>query len=464
MIRIGFLESPAYHPAVIQSHSMKLPQTVRLAALFLSFAAFAAAESTVLQGFTLIDGAGRDPLPQAAMIVTDGRVQWVGPQSSLKSPAGAQTVKLDGKFIMPGIINLHGHLGNTIDLVQDPKNFTNENVEKQLKLYAAYGVTSMVSMGSDKPLIFDMRSKQRAGRPSETRIFTAGRGFTGTGGYPTTAMGMKGVPFEVANPGEVDSDVKQLADQKVDLVKIWVDDHLGKERKIPLDLSTQIIKDAHQYHLKVAAHIFYLDDAKNLVNAGLDGLAHSVRDKPVDDALIVAMKSHNAFQAAATLTREASTFVFAKPQPMLNDPFFTRSISKNVLRTLKSPEYQKKVRSDADYSKYAGFLEMAQKNLKKLFDSGVKIGFGTDSGPPGRFPGYFEHWEMQLMVDAGLTPLQVITCATKNAAEFLGVSKDLGTLEPGKWADLIVLGKNPLLDIKNTRTIESVMIAGNKIQ
>ena len=123
---------------------------------------------------------------------------WVGPQAQLKAPAGAQVTHLAGKFVMPGIINLHGHLGNTLDLAQDPKNFTPENVEKQLKLYASYGVTSVVSMGTDRDLVFQMRAAQRAGRPHETRIFTAGRGFTGAGGYPTTAQGMKGVPFEVA--------------------------------------------------------------------------------------------------------------------------------------------------------------------------------------------------------------------------------------------------------------------------
>jgi len=105
---------------------------------------------------------------------------------------------------------------------------------------------------------------------------------------------------------------------------------------------------------------------------------------------------------------------------------------------------------------------MAMHNLKKLSDSGVKIGFGTDSGPPARFQGYSEHREMELMVQSGLTPMQVITDATRNAAEFLR-AKDLGTLERGKWADLIVLGKNPLDDIHNTRSIEMVLIAGNKM-
>jgi imidazolonepropionase-like amidohydrolase len=422
----------------------------------------ALAETVVLDGFTLIDGNGGQPLPNAAMIIVDGRIQWTGPQSRLKAPAGAQVTHLAGKYVMPGIINLHGHLGNTVDLTQDPRNFTRENVEKQLKLYASYGVTSVASMGTDGDLIFPMRAEQRAGRPHMTRIFTAGRGFTGVGGYPTTAQGMKGVPFEVGAAAEVDRDVAQLADKRVDLVKIWVDDHLGREKKIPLDLAKAIIADGHKHGLKVAAHVFYLDDAKALIDAGLDGLAHSVRDKPVDDALIASMKKHGAFQEAATLTREESTFIFAKPGPLLDDPFFTRGISPTVIETLRSPAYQGKMAADPDYSKYPGFLKTAMQNLKKLADSGVTIGFGTDTGPPARFQGFFEHWELQLMTEAGLTPMQVITAATHNAAAFLR-AKDLGTLEREKWADLIVLGKNPLEDIRNTRSIEMVMIAGNKI-
>jgi imidazolonepropionase-like amidohydrolase len=431
-------------------------------ALLVLATATAPAETVVLDGFTLIDGNGGQPLMKAAMIIVDGRIQWTGPQSRLKAPAGAEVTHLAGKYLMPGIINLHGHLGNTVDLTQDPKNFTRENVERQLRLYASYGVTSVVSMGTDGDLIFPMRAEQRAGRPHMTRIFTAGRGFTGVGGYPTTAQGMKGVPFEVASTAEVDRDVAQLADKKVDLVKIWVDDHLGREKKIPLDLAKAIIADGHKHGLKVAAHVFYLDDAKALIDAGLDGLAHSVRDKPVDDALIASMKKHGAFQEAATLTREESTFIFAKPGSLLDDSFFTRGISAGVLDTMRSPAYQNKMAADPDYAKYPGFLKTAMENLKKLADSGVTIGFGTDTGPPARFQGYFEHWELQLMTESGLTPMQVIIAATHNAASFLRAG-DLGTLERGKWADLIVLGKNPLEDIRNTRSIEMVMIAGNKI-
>src|SRR4051794_27829907 len=118
-------------------------------ALFLA-AMTVAGETVVLQNFTLIDGTGKAPIPNAAMVITDGRIRFSGPKSGLKVPAGAQTQDLGGKYVMPGIINLHGHLGNTKGLVQDPKNYTPENLDANLRTYASYGVTTMISMGSDQ--------------------------------------------------------------------------------------------------------------------------------------------------------------------------------------------------------------------------------------------------------------------------------------------------------------------------
>jgi imidazolonepropionase-like amidohydrolase len=174
------------------------------------------------------------------------------------------------------------------------------------------------------------------------------------------------------------------------------------------------------------------------------------------------MKSHGTWQMAATLTREASTFIYGETPKFIDDPFFTRAVSAKVISTLKDPAYQAKIRADKDFNKYPEFLETAKRNLKTLADAGIRYGMGTDAGPPGRFPGYFEQWEMELMVSAGLTPQQVIVASTTSGAEFLH-AKDLGTLEKGKWADFIVLDKNPLEEIRNTRTIQAVYIAGNKL-
>lgn len=431
-------------------------------AFFALAAAHAVAEVRVFENFTLIDGTGRTPVAGAALVVRDGKIEYAGPGSGMRAPAGAERLDLAGRYIMPGLIDLHVHLGNVKGLVQDPKFFTRENLEEQLRTYAWYGVTAVVSMGSDADLVYQVRAEQRAGRPSLTRIFTAGRGFTGKNGYPTSAPGMQGVPYEVETAEDVRRAVAQLADKRVDVVKIWVDDHLGKEPKIPMELCRAIIEEAHRHNLKVAAHIFYLEDSRRLVEAGIDALAHSVRDKAVDAELISLMKKRGTWQIP-TLTRELSTFVYARPHPFLDDPFFTRWVDPKVISTLKSPEYQKKLQADPNLGRYEEFLRTAQKNLKALASAGVRVGFGTDTGPPARFSGYFDHWEMELMAEAGLTPMEILRSATGRAAEYLG-AKDLGTLEKGKWADLVVLTANPLDNIGNTRAIESVWIAGNRVR
>lgn len=428
--------------------------------LLLSAVLPAGAEVKVLKNFTLIDGTGGPPLTHAAMIVDNGRIQWTGSTSQLKLPAGAEIIDLSGRFVMPGLINLHGHVGNVVGLTQDAKFFTRENIEKNLRTYASYGVTTVLSLGTEQKSIFPIRDEQRSGRPTVTRIYTAGRGFAFKGGYG----GLPGVTFAPTSPAEIPAEVAELASQKVDIVKVWVDDHMGHMKKMPFPISKAIIDSAREHHLHVAAHIFYLQDAQQLTDAGVYGLAHSVRDQAVNQTLIDSMKKHGTWQMAATLSRELSTFVYAKPAPFLNDPFFTRSVTPDVLAKLKSPDYQKSIAADEDFARYALILEMAKKNFKKLVDAGVKYGFGTDTGPPGRFPGYFEHLELQLEVEAGLTPQQTILGATRNAAEFLGASNDLGTLQKGRWADLIILRNNPLADIKNVRAIDAVWIAGRAVR
>lgn len=421
------------------------------------FAASLRGEVKVFKNFTLIDGTGRAPVQNSAMVVDNGRIQWVGPASQLKAPASAATVDLAGKYVMPGIINLHGHVGNTVGLKQDASFFTRENIDRNLKTYASYGVTTVLSLGTDQDLIFKVRDEQRHGRPSMTRVYTAGQGFVYKGGYG----GLAGVTPGVSTVAEVEPAVAALAAKNVDIVKLWVDDHLHTQKKMPYDIAKAIIDSAHRHRLPAAAHIFYLDDAKQLVEYGVNGLAHSVRDKPVDQELIAAMKKHGTWQMAATLTREASMFIYGSTPPFADDPFFTRAVPPDVVRTLKSAEYQKGIAKDADFREYRGFFETAKKNLKALADAGIPYAFGTDTGPPGRFAGYFEQWEMELMVEAGLTPMQVIKAATHNAAEFLHAT-ELGTIEPSKWADFIVLERNPVENIRNTRAIAAVYIAGNK--
>jgi imidazolonepropionase-like amidohydrolase len=413
------------------------------------------AETKLLKNFTLIDGTGKPAAPSMQMLIVDGRIQAVG--AKLKAPAGAEVVDLAGKFVMPGIINLHGHVGATVGMQQGAQLYSKENVERDLRTYASYGVTTVVSLGTDLDPVFEVRDMQRKQvRPHAARLYTAGRGFTLKGGNPPAG----GMRYEVATREEVETYVSKLADQKVDFVKMWVDDGFGKRKKLPIELSSAIIASARKHGLRTVAHIVNLGDAQELVDAGVYGLAHSVRDQPVDDKLIASMKKHGAWLQAATLTREISTFIYAESPKFLDDPFFTRGVSPEVIAAVRAPQYISRMKADPDFGKYHSLLDMAQKNLKRLSDAGVKYGFGTDTGPPARFQGFFEQWELELMHDAGLTPMQTILSATKSAAEFLG-ARDLGTLERGKWADLIVLSKNPVDDIRNTRSIEAVYIGGN---
>jgi imidazolonepropionase-like amidohydrolase len=295
-----------------------------------------------------------------------------------------------------------------------------------------------------------------------TRVYTAGQGFAYDGGLggAISFPGVAGAVFKTAS--DVEPAVAEQARKRVDVVKFWTDDNFGKVKRMPYDICKAIIDSAHRHGLRAVAHVFYLEDAKRLADLGVDALVHIVRDEPVDQALINSMKRHNTWQIASTLSREVALTAYARTPDFLADPFFTRGVTADVLNTLKSAEFQKEKASDPNLEKYAQSLAIGKKNIKALADGGVRYGMGTDTGVPGRFLGYFDHLELQEMVEAGLTPMQVIVAATRSGAEFLN-AKDLGTLEAGKWADLLVLARNPLDDIRNTKTITDMYIAGNAI-
>lgn len=419
----------------------------------------ASAESLALKGFTLIDGTGRAPVKNAAMVVTDGRIAWVGAASAMKAPAGAKPVDLAGKYVMPGLIDTHIHLGLTTALAVDAKNQTPENVERQLQQYARYGVTTVQTMGTEQDVVMRKRDAQRAiARPGEARLYAAGLGVVFDGGYG----GLAGVTKKVKTPAEADAAVAREVARNVDIVKFWLDDELGTMPKLPADISKAVIDGAHKRGKRVAAHVFYLEDAKRVVGQGVDSLAHAVRDQPIDAALIADMKRKGTWQQASTLAREEALFEYATPAEQLNDPFFQQSVTPEIIAQLTDPARQATMKKAPHFAELPGFLSMAQRNLKAMSDAGIPFAMGTDSGGPLRFPGYAEHEEMKLMIDAGLTPMQAIVASTASGAKFLR-AKDIGTLERGKWADMIVLDADPVADIRNSRAIHAVYIAGRQV-
>ncbi|MFQ5675591.1 MAG: amidohydrolase family protein [bacterium] len=397
--------------------------------------------SKVFIGARIIDGTGSAPIENGVLLVNAGKIVAIGPAANVRIPKEAERIDVRGKFIMPGIINTHGHVGDVRGL--EGGHYSEENVLRQLRLYARYGVTTVNSLGGDREAGARLRTAQSSPDLDRARLLVAGQVITGD------------------TPEQVKHMIDQNASLQVDFIKIRVDDNFGTTKKMPLQIYKTIIDYAHQKDLKVAAHLFYLDDAKSLLKSGVDLVAHSVRDREVDDELIQLLKERD-IGYCPTLVREVSVFVYENEPDFFNDPFFLKEADADVLKQLKNPDRQKRIRTNANAQKTKKALEIALVNLKKLSDAGVRIAFGTDSGPPARFQGYFEHLELELMAKAGLTPMQIIAAATRDAASSLGLTH-LGTLEPGKWADFIVLGEDPLEDIKNSRSIESVWIAGNRV-
>ena len=425
-------------------------------------------ETTVLKNVTVIDGTGAPAMPNSAIVMTDGKIAWVGPVAGLKAPAGAKVEDMSGKFVMPGIIDSHVHVGMMHDVTQDEKYETPQNVEADLKTYAAYGVTAVQVLGTDKDFVLDMRNQQRKSRPTMARLFSSGQGAVMKGGYG----GLLGVTQPISTPEEARKLVDEQAAKGVDFIKLWMDD----ERKtIPVkmtfDVSKAIIEQAHKHHLRAVAHVFYLDDAKELIREGVDGFGHMIRDQPVDQELLDMMKAKGVWMVSATLSREMAYSLAI--MPWLQDPFFTRGVTPGTLDALRSPArekavvlgptrfpglpYEKKVFWDMDRTVF-----QALENYQAMVKAGVNTGMGTDSGPNGRFPGFNAHEEMQMQVMAGRTPMEAIKSATVDNARWLG-DKTIGSIEAGKWADLVVLEKNPLDDIRYTEMISAVYVAGNAV-
>jgi imidazolonepropionase-like amidohydrolase len=409
----------------------------------LALAVNAQAQSTAFVGGRVIDGTGR-VIDNGVVVTNGGKITAVGPAST-PVPAGATRVDLKGKTILPGLVNAHGHVAATTGLRSDPASYTRDNLLRQLRTYAMYGVTTVFSLGDDQAAGFDLRN-ENAAAADRARLFVAGPVITGDTAEAARDMTSK------------------VADMKPDLLKIRVDDNLGTGRKMPEAAWRAAIETAHARKLPIAVHIYWLADAKATLQAGADMIAHSVRDVPVDDQFITALKSRDVCYSP-TFTRELSTFIYDASPSWVDDPFFLKGAEKGVAEQLKDPKRHEQVRTSGAWKsgqQYKASLEVAKRNLKALSDRGVRIAFGTDTGPPGRFQGFFEHLELEMMVEAGLTPMQAIVSATGDAARCHRKAGEIGTLAAGAAADLLILNANPLDNIRNTRNIDAIWINGKK--
>jgi imidazolonepropionase-like amidohydrolase len=415
----------------------------------------------LLRNARVIDGTGAPPQEHVSLLLRNGKIEQMG-GVEIQGPVGTQIRDLTGKTVMPGIISAHSHLGLIVnDAESSATGYTRENVTAQLKQFERYGVTTILSLGLNRDLVFVLRDEQQAGRLAGATIFTAGRGIGVPDGAPPLLAAADQV-YRPTNEKEARHDVDEMAAHRVDIVKIWVDKLHGKAPEMTPQIYKAVIDEAHKRHVRVAAHEYALEDAKQLVSDGVDVLAHSVRDQVVDDAFVKAMKQHHTWYVP-TFTVDESAYVYAQRPEFMQTAFFQQAAGPQLLAKFNASGYTDRINQDPQTSQHQKDFANGQQNLKKLFDAGVNIGFGTDSGAlPGRIPGFAEHHELELMVKAGLTPMQAITAATGENAKLLHAT-DRGTIAVGKRADLLVLDADPLADIGNTQKIFAVYHEGHNI-
>ncbi len=376
--------------------------------------------AVVYEGARIIIGNGAGPIENGTFIVEDGRFVAVAASGAIQLPAGARRVDLSGATVMPMIIDTHVHLNNE-----------RAALENDLRLRAYYGTSAVLNLGMDEgeaPFAL-----QQSVLPGLALYRTAGRGIT------SPEPGRSEIPYWVTTVEEARAAVQEEAATGVDIIKIWVDDRNGQYEQLGPDLYRAVIDEAHQLGLRVTAHILRLEDAKDLLRAGVDAFAHGVRDTDVDEEIIA-------------LFRERPGFVYTPNLPARGVPtdlsWLSDSISAEQLEALQANNV-------GNEQQQANFAIQAR-NLARLSSENLTFTLGTDGNTP-----WGAHIEMEDMVAAGMSPAQVLVAATSAGAEFLGL--DTGSIEAGMSADFIVLNANPLDDITNTRTIRAVYLRGEEV-
>jgi imidazolonepropionase-like amidohydrolase len=413
------------------------------------------------EGERLIPGDGSPAIATAAMLVENGVVTRVGSKGSVNAPRGAVRVDLTGKTIMPTLINTHGHPGFQHGLTYTAANFTRETILDDMNRALYFGVAAVQSQGIEKgDVTYQIRADQETGKAGGARLRIAGRGIGAPNAGPGGAA-YAGIAYEVTTEDQTRKAVQELAANKVNLVKIWVDDRNGRAPRLAPNLFRAAIDEGHKHGLKVNAHVFYHTDAVDLVNAGIDGFAHLVRDKEMDDELIASIVRHNVY-VMPNLSPEWNTYEALPHWLKDGDPLMTmieRSVPQQIIvrmrKTYENRDAAALGRARTQYS-------ILQHSLAKLSRAAAKIILGSDTGLEDHLFGMSEQHELESMVNAGMTPMQVIVAATSRPAEYLQLNK-MGLLASGKEADFLVLDANPLDNITNTQRISRIYMKGAEI-
>ena len=412
-----------------------------------------------LVGSQLIDGTGAPPVADSVVVIRDGRIVSAGARDTTPVPDGAETLDVTGKTIMPGLVNLHVHYRDGA-----------EAIERQLRAQLYYGVTTARSIGTDSPERVAYLLEANAGRPDVPRTYTAGLGFSRPGGFNAAGR----------NAPETEEEARALVRDQIALgvhfIKMWVNEVAEPGLKITPEIRTAIIDEAVRNGAIPVAHIDDEADGRQLIQAGLRDFLHSTvltfgpgAGVPVDDPdpspEFIQMCLDNDVSFTPTLSIVQNRWHFAEHPELLDDPALRGAFATynpDALAGWDDSARRADIVDDPGFEDRKAAFRQVQDFVKTMHDAGVDVALGNDAGTPNVPFGWGVHHEMELYVEAGLTPMDAIVAATATGADRMPPvgEADFGTLEAGTIADLIVLNADPLVDIRNTLEIDRVMRLG----
>jgi len=387
------------------------------------------------------------------VLVRDGRIASVGP----RRPEDADVVDIAGRYLLPGLLTIHAHPGLMEGFRNDTAGLDEPRMRRDLRMWPRFGVTTVQGLGTDRPFGFGV---MRERHPDEARYLTVGHGFGVQGGAPPLNIDPPG-PYRVTDPGFIREALQAMRDQGASGVKIWFDDWYGQMPRMTADVARVVIETSAALGLRTYAHVYRVDDAKELVRLGLRTLAHMPRDRVADHELWSLMRDRGV-AVVPTLVVPDSNIVWLDRPAFLDDPLFRLAVGPGAADYLRSDAFHAAIRAKPEFPRLRHDLLDAMANVRGAYGEGMQFGFGTDAGVSQRTVGYGEHRELELLTECGVTPRDAIRMATLGAAEVLG-RDDRGEIVAGRLADLVVLREDPLADVRALRTIESVWIDGERV-
>ena len=417
----------------------------------------------IISGVTLIDGTGSAPQVGVDIRIADGRIAEIGPD--LPAASGSETIDGSGKYVIPGLIDAHVHMDAPIVFQLTPEEKTRV-IENNPRAFLYNGVTTVLNVSSDVDWIFEQRQAEREGRLLSPRLYVMGRSFTPVDGWGSRHGGA------LADADAAVARAQDYISRGTDGFKVIIEDGLGASgtyERMSEDMMTAISKIARENDVPIYTHAINLDEFHSAVAMSSTAIVHGLEDPiPPDDTILQDMVENNVMFVPTHSLWEAF-LRHDEAAADLNDPILRGSVPHFLLDYMQDPEYRAEetrrflaVANMPVYRWAEDKIPIFSENILKAHQAGVIVAAGTDAGGPVgfNFQGYNLPWEVKLFVQAGMTPMEALVAATRNGAMVIGVEDQLGTVEAGKLADLLILSDDPLDDIENVRKIETVVYKG----